>query len=143
MPDLLHRIQIGAPPEKVFKALTEADGLSSWWTGDVEAEPKVGSVAIFGFSNRATVFRMKVVEFEPNRRVVWECLGDWPQWVDTRLTWALSEKNGGTELNFTHANWKSTDGVFADCNSTWGALMYRIRDYVEGKKPGPLFKGHV
>lgn len=40
-------------------------------------------------------------------------------------------------LNFTHGNWRSPGGYFAPCNSTWGELMYRLKDYVEGKRPGP------
>jgi hypothetical protein len=31
-----------------------------------------------------------------------------------------------------------TDMV-ATCNSTWGELMYRLKDYAEGKNPGPLW----
>jgi Activator of Hsp90 ATPase homolog 1-like protein len=30
--------------------------------------------------------------------------------------------------------------VFRMCNSSWGELMHRLRDYAEGKKPGPHWK---
>jgi hypothetical protein len=26
------------------------------------------------------------------------------------------------------------------CNSTWGELMYRIKDYLEGRNPGPHWR---
>lgn len=31
-------------------------------------------------------------------------------------------------------------GYFAACNSTWDILVYRLKDYAEGKAPGPYFK---
>jgi hypothetical protein len=86
---------------------------------------------------------MKITELSPNERVVWHCIGDVPEWKGTELTWELEQTGEGTVLRFRHAKWKSTGGMFALCNSTWGALMYRLRDWAEGGQPGPLFKGHL
>ena len=143
MPDLHHEIVVNASPSNVYKALTTSEGLKSWWTGDSVARPEVGSIAEFGFSNRQTLFRMQIDELEARKRVVWTCVGDWDEWKDTRLDWELTDKERKTLVRFTHANWESIDGMFATCNTTWGALMYRLRDYLEGKNPGPLFKGFV
>jgi uncharacterized protein YndB with AHSA1/START domain len=81
MNDMCHRIQVNASPQAVFGALTTAEGLRGWWTGDSVAEPLVRSVAEIGFSNRATVFRMEIEELVPARRVVWRCKGDVDEWV--------------------------------------------------------------
>ena len=141
MADMLHQIQIKDSPEKVYEALTTQTGLQNWWTTDTAAKPEVGSIAEFGFNNRATVFRMRVAELKPHQRVVWECLGDMDEWVGTRLVWELRPNDNFTDLRFTHANWRSTEGWFAMCNSTWGELMHRLKGYAEGKAPGPHFKG--
>ena len=143
MPAMLHQIQIKASAEKVYAAITTEPGLSGWWTGDTVAQPQVGTIAGFGFSNRATLFRMQIVELKPNRRVVWHCLGDIDEWAGTKLIWELSEIDNATELRFAHRQWRSTKAWFALCNTTWGALMYHLKEYAEGKSPGPLFKGHV
>jgi uncharacterized protein YndB with AHSA1/START domain len=143
MPDLLHQILIRAAPERVYEAVTAQEALCKWWTGDVVAEPTVGSIAEFGFSNRATLFRMRIDELMPAKRVVWTCLGDWPEWKDTRLTWEITPGDKATTLRFTHADWRSTDGAFADCNTSWGTLMHRLRDWAEGKAREPVFKGYV
>jgi hypothetical protein len=42
---------------------------------------------------------------------------DQPEWNGTTLTWDLE--------------------MFAICNSSWGELMYRLKNYVEGRNPGP------
>jgi hypothetical protein len=96
---------------------------------------------VFGFGNRASVFRMRVDRLVPAQRVVWTCLGDVPEWKGTRLRFELTAHGAGTTLRFTHAGWRSTRGYFATCNSTWGELMHRLKAHVEGKKPGPHFSG--
>ncbi len=140
MADMQHEISIAASPEKVYQAITTPEGLRGWWTADSAADARVGSVAEFGFYNRATVFRMRIEELTPGKRVVWSCLGNDDQWKGTRLTWDIvPDKDGETTLHFVHGGWRATTGYFASCNSTWGALMYRLKDYVEGKRPGPMW----
>ena len=82
---------------------------------------------------------MRIVELTPEKRVVWECLGDPDEWKGTRLSWDISQGEGTAILNFVHANWRSTTGRFALCNSTWGELVHRMKAYLEGKDPGPHF----
>ena len=137
MADMNHAIQIDASPEKVYQAIATDAGLRGWWTADSKTESAVGGKAEFGFDDRGTVFRMRIEELRPGARVVWSCLGDPDDWKGTRLTWEMSQEDGGTMLRFTHGNWRATDGYFATCNSTWGELMYRLKDHVEGKRPGP------
>src|SRR5581483_7664842 len=107
---------------------------------DAEMEPRVGSVAVFGFGNRATVFRMRIDDLVPGRRVVWSCEGEPGEWQDTQLTFELTPTpNGGTRLRFSHTGWRSPDGCFATCNSRWGVLMHRLKAFVEGEEVGAQF----
>jgi len=141
MPDILHRIVIAAPPEKVFQAITTADGFKGWWTDDVRAEPRVGSVAEFGFFKRETVFRMQIDELEAPIRVRWTCVGGPPEWVGTRIGWRLEPaKDGGTVVRFAHAGWRAIDGDFAPSNTTWGHLMHHLKWHAEGEDWGPHFR---
>ncbi len=144
MVKMLHEVRVNATPAKVFAALTTSEGLRAWWTGDSVAEPRVGSIAIFGFSNRATVFRMRVSELVANERVGWECLGDAEEWRGTKLAWDITpEKKKAATVRLVHGGWKNTEGWYAVCNTTWGALMHRLRDHLEGHAPGPIFKGFI
>lgn len=143
MHEMNHRILIKASPDAAFEALTTSKGLSKWWTGDSIADPVVGSIAEFGFSNRANLFLMEIEDLVPAKCVVWRCKGNPEDWVDTRLTWDITKTKDGVEISFTHAGWATNSAFFASCNSTWGALMFRLRDYLEGKAPGPMFKGHI
>jgi uncharacterized protein YndB with AHSA1/START domain len=140
MADIKHQIPIQATPEKVYAAVATQAGLRSWWTADTKADEKVGVKAEFGFDKRGIVFRMKIEKLEPGKLVVWSCHGDHPEWDGTGLRWELSPENGGTSVRFTQSNWKAVTDMCATCNSTWGELMYRLKNYVEGRNPGPHWK---
>jgi uncharacterized protein YndB with AHSA1/START domain len=140
MAEMHHEIQITTASDKVYQALTTQAGLRSWWTADSHAEPRVGSTAEFGFNKKSVVFKMRIDELTPGQRVVWSCVGDHDEWRGTKLTWDISHKDGVTTLRFNHNNWRSATDFFASCNSTWGMLMYRLKDAVEGKSPGPYWK---
>ncbi len=83
---------------------------------------------------------MIVEKLDPGKQVVWTCHGDHPEWNGTTLTWNIAREDGVSMLRFTHSGWKSVSDFCATCNSTWGELMYRLKDYVEGKNPGPHWK---
>ena len=142
MADILHRITIDAGPDRVFDALTVSEGLQSWWTQDSTATPEIGSVALFKFVQGTIVFRMRVEDLIPGKKVAWSCLGDLQEWEGTRLTWELeSTENGGTDLRFAHSGWNSTEGDYPRCNTTWGHLMHLLKAYAEGKPVKPHFSG--
>ena len=139
MPNMHHEVEIDASPEKVYEAITTQAGLRGWWTEDSVATPCVRSVAEFGFYNRRFLFRMRIEELTPGKKVVWTCLEGHDEWKGTRLIWQISQKDGATVLRFVHGDWPSTSSHFVYCNSVWGMLMYRLKDYVEGKSPGPYY----
>lgn len=139
MPNILHQIKINATPEQVFDLLVSSDGIRHWWTHDAQVEPIEGSVAEFGFNDRATVFRMRVDELVAGRRVKWTCLGEPEEWEGTEVEFHLSPDEGMVDLHFAHRGWRSMGGDYAACNTTWGALMYRLKAAAEGQTPGPLF----
>jgi uncharacterized protein YndB with AHSA1/START domain len=140
MAEMKHQIPIKAAPEKVYAAITSQTGLRGWWTADTKADEKAGGKAEFGFDKRGMVFRMTIEKLDPGKRVVWSCHGDHPEWDGTVLTWELSPQDGSTNLRFNHSNWKAASDFYATCNSSWGELMHRLRDYAEGRNPGPHWK---
>jgi uncharacterized protein YndB with AHSA1/START domain len=140
MVDLKHQITIAATPAKVYAAVATQAGLRGWWTADTVADEQAGGKAQFGFDKRGMVFRMDIEALEPGKRVAWSCHGDHPEWNGTMLTWTIAPDGDGTVLRFTH-KWKEMTDFCASCNSTWGELIYRLRDYVEGKNPGPHWRG--
>ena len=52
MPDIMHLVKIRAAPERVYQAITTAEGIRNWWTRDTVLEPKIGATGEFGFYER-------------------------------------------------------------------------------------------
>ncbi len=144
MPDSLHDITIAASPARTFELLTTRDGLRAWWTGDSRAEPRVGHVNVFGFGGGEVEFHFRVDEHVPASRLAWTGIAAPKvpsEWVGTRITADLEAVNGKTRLRFGHRGWASGEGAYALCNTTWGHLMYLLRDAAEGRGREPLFAG--
>ena len=137
---LMHTVSIDADANKIYEALSTAKGLASFWTADSHAEPKVGSIAKFGF--HGPVLEMKIDKLEPGKRVRWSTHGGFPQWNGTTVTWEIEPaKDGGHEVTFNHEGWP--DGLpakdLASVNYTWGRVVGRLKKYAETGKPAPFF----
>jgi uncharacterized protein YndB with AHSA1/START domain len=145
MADSLHEINIAASVRKVYDAWTTEQGLCAWWTAKAKVSSTQGQINVFAFDGGAVEFHFRIDEQTPERRVLWtgvsaDKMPD--EWVGTKIDVRLNELEGGrTRMRFAHRDWQSTDGAFAFCNSTWGELMHRLRDYCEGRGRGPLFSG--
>jgi hypothetical protein len=100
-------------------------------------ESKVGGKAEFGFEKRGMVFRMVVDALEPGKSVRMSCSGDHPEWTGTNLEWTIEPAPEGSILCFYHRGWREMTPFAASCNSTWGELMYRLKNYVETKRAEP------
>lgn len=141
MVDLTHQVPIGAPAARVYAAIATSEGNRGWWTADSAVDPKVGGKAEFGFDKRAVVSNMRIDRLVPDQEVAMSCLGGPPQWTGTTLRWRIESDGKQSVLRFTHGGWKELDDYCAGCNSMWGRLMYRLRDYVESGKADPQWAG--
>jgi uncharacterized protein YndB with AHSA1/START domain/ketosteroid isomerase-like protein len=137
-----HQLRIAAPPERVFDLLTTESGLRRWWTASTAATPEPGAVLRFGFDGDTVMMHFRVDRHDRARALTWTCV-DNPksprEWVDTKIVAELEPDGDGTVLRFGHIGWAKDDGALPLCNTTWGALMHRLRDAAEGRDRGPLF----
>ena len=135
MPDLVHSILISAGPEAVYRLVATCHGMTEWWAEDVTETD--GAVEL-GFFKRHTVYLLLLKASEPDRLAEWS-VETGAEWAGTRLIFRLEPKPSGTLLRFTHADWAGASDYFVSCNTTWGALMMRLKSAAERKSPGPLF----
>lgn len=136
MPDILHKLSIGAPRERVFQALATREGLARWWTSTTEGDSAPGQTLTFRFGEH--ICEMRVDELRSGSRVAWECTRASPEWVGTRLTFELSEENGRTSLLFGHRQWAQTSDFFASCSTKWATFLLSLREYAETGKGRPF-----
>lgn len=133
MADILHMVPIQASPDAVYKAITTEEGLKSWWTNDVSAEPQEGSTATFRFEGGQVAFQMKVDKLEPAEAVVWSVQEPAPpEWGGTRVTWHIQPgDDGNTHVLFGHRGWASMENSFAAINYNWAYYLTSLKEYLE------------
>ena len=108
------------------EAIKKISNVAEWWgvsfTGNSEKQNdkfiiKMGGDSFFDFS---------VSELIPGKRVVWlvtYCNMPWysdkKQWANTKLIFAVTEKNGLTTLNFMHVGLTPEVECYKDCAPGW------------------------
>jgi uncharacterized protein YndB with AHSA1/START domain len=137
-------IDVKASPEALTKALTTGAGLASFWTADSQAEPQVGSLAVFGFGT--TQLTMRVDELSAGERLTWTCLSDFPMapycWEGTTVTWVLTQSDhGDTHVLFLHGGWPQAlpQAEVASPAFTWAMVLSALKAYAETGTAAPVF----
>ncbi|SHM34021.1 SRPBCC family protein [Flavobacterium chilense] len=116
-------IKVSQSPQEVFNAVTNVRG---WWSEEI-----VGNTAqlndIFDY-HYEDVHRCKVklIEVIENQKVVWlieknyfKFTEDETEWTGTKPTFEISEKDGKTELRFTHFGLVPEYECFEICRDAW------------------------
>jgi uncharacterized protein YndB with AHSA1/START domain len=136
MADIKHSIQIDVPPPRVFPLLSSGAGLARWWAEDMSE--RFDGVVDLGFFARATVYSLKLGRTSPPSTAEWRCQSG-KEWQGTKLTFELIGNKGLTLLRFAHSEWEVATEYFVSCNTTWGALMFRLKRVCERDATEPLF----
>jgi uncharacterized protein YndB with AHSA1/START domain len=135
--DILHRVGIEAQPRDVYSALTTRDRLAGWWTGEVEGRSEIGSAIHFGFGDRG-FFDMKVLELEPDKRVVWQVVDGPNEWIGTEVRWDLSPVGAGTTIRFKHQGWREPMDFMHHCSTKWATFLMSLKSLLETGKGAPF-----
>lgn len=139
--DLIHRVCIAAPAEKIYRAITTEEGIKGWWTTDVKMDTHAGGKAVFGFENHSIVFQMRIEQLTPPSLVRWKCEdNNSPDWIGTTQEFHLEPQTDGEVLvKFCHGGWKSGGDHCYFCNTTWGHLLVNLKTYAERDVKNPYF----
>jgi uncharacterized protein YndB with AHSA1/START domain len=134
MPDIIHRIGVNVSPKAIYAALTEENGLASWWTRDTKVDPQ-GKTIQFRFGNGGP--DMKVMESTPNEKVQWEVIAGMPEWIGTKIVFTLTPDKQQTFINFKHTNWRTATDTMGHCSMKWAVFLLSLKDYLEKGKGQP------
>jgi uncharacterized protein YndB with AHSA1/START domain len=132
-------------PQQVFDAVNDVRG---WWMTTVDGDNRaVGDE----FSYRVPDIHfcaMRVTELVPGEKVVWtvvdnhmDFIDDQSEWIGTEIRFELSEKDGGTELRFTHDGLVPTYECYDICQNAWtfyvGDSLRKLAATGEGEPSDP------
>ena len=122
-------VTVDRAPNEVFDAINDVRG---WWSEEVEGRTdQVGSQFRYRGHDEANtvehVATIRVEQLVPGRRIVWRVLDnhfsftdDQTEWKDTEIRFDISEKDGATEVRFTHAGLVPAYECFDVCSNAWG-----------------------
>lgn len=145
MPDILHRLTIDAPAQRVHDLIASTDGIARWWTGrPLTGEHTVGSrfSVYFGEADRSAA-DMEVLA-DTADRVEWRVTAGPDAWIDTRITFALvPATRGRTTLLFTHSDWREASEFMSGCSTNWAAYLTSLKTGAESGAFGAYPAGEL
>jgi len=128
---LHHAIKIAASRPDVFKALADAGKMADWHVGCIEGEIAVGSTLYLNPKPRLR-FGWKTDAMVANERLRQICVEGPGSSVGKILTIALSDAGmDSTLVKLTDSGWSDGDADLPFCNTRWGEVLLRLKEYVE------------
>lgn len=142
-------IEIGAPPGRVWRALTNASELSSWLQVKIEGEVAPGSevwMTSVHPDHAGQRFRVRFIELTPPRRFVWEWHPgavdpnvDYTREPRTTVTFTLEPSERGTRLRVSETGFDAVSlarraRVNADNQQGWTTVIGWLQTYVENAR---------
>ena len=127
-------MHINSPKEKVFKALTNSNELSKWYTTVVKGEFKLNEIITFEFVNFAE-FKFKVIALTQNESVHLKVVeSTFDNLLGHIMKYDLDENNGKTRVRFTHDGFEEMDDFYANMNYSSAKYLESLRQYCQTGK---------
>ena len=144
---IVAEIDIAAPPERVFKALTDADELSRWFTSpdcpvkswEMDARhggrysywTEAGSIVV----NNVREFQChgEILEYSPPRMLVYTWIANWHDDAacQTVVSWVLTPTKKGTHVKVTHSGLANLPVARKDYSGGWPGVVEMLKKFVE------------
>ena len=143
MVNIIHRVGIKAPIEKVYEALSTITGIAGWWTQHTSGTSEPGETIVVRFLTPAGdekgSMHMEVKAMQPNKMVAWKFTDGPAEGIDTNATFDLHVEDDYTIVLFGHRNWREAVEFTSHCSMKWAIFLLSLKEFVEtGKgKPSP------
>lgn len=130
--DFKYVLKTKKSPEEVFNAVRD---VRSWWSGyyseSFEGETdKLGDEFSFRAGGGMHYSRHKLIEVVAYSRIVWlttdsdfTFIERRDEWTGTKIIFDISEKDGETQLVFTHHGLTPEVECFNDCAPAWSQYL--------------------
>ena len=144
---LVTEIQIAAPPERVFQALSDSKQQKVWWSKGTssyrsfEMDARRGGKWSFSAEqtgitvNGVSQFECtgEILEYDPPRVLAYTWIANWhnDKKRNTVVRWKLSAKDGGTFVKVTHSGLAQENVARRDYAGGWPGVLERLKKYME------------
>ena len=151
-------VEIAAPPERVFQALTDAKQLFAWWGKEPSVELSVfemdarpggrwrfrckpapgadhGAVGEQLRRNDAQEFEAhgELLEYVPPRLLVWSWIANWHEHPaqPTVVRWDLTPTAKGTRVRVTHSALAHEPMARKDYSTGWSGVLRLLKGFLD------------
>jgi|SRR5882724_7477291 len=120
-------ISVEETPEEAFAAINNVRG---WWSGEIKGNTdKPGAQFTYRYKDMHSS-KQTLTEFVPGKKVVWhvsdsrlDFVKDTREWDGTDIVFDISQKEGRTEIRFTHVGLVPQDECYGACSDAWSTLI--------------------
>lgn len=144
---VVSEIEIAAPAERIFDALTDATQLRHWFSDsscpihrwEMDARPggryryttEKGSAVVNGVSEFEC--HGEILEYDPPRVLVYTWFGSWHDDVTRRtvVRWELTPTKAGTHVKVTHSGLATMPIARKDYSGGWTGVVEMLKKFVE------------
>jgi uncharacterized protein YndB with AHSA1/START domain len=154
---VVQEIEITAPPERVFKALTDSVELKEWWGKEPSVElnrfdmdgrkggrwafdcterpgHEHGEIGKQLERNQAKVFEAhgELLECDPPRLLVWSWIANWHEHpaAPTTVRWELTPTKHGTRVRVIHSGLTNETMARKDYGAGWAGVLQLLKNHL-------------
>lgn len=141
---IVETIEIAAPPERVFRALTTPEELLAWWGSPESYRCETWELDLAvggrwkstgtGGGGRPFAVSGEFLEIDPPRLVVYTWEPSWVEIPPTRVRIELEEVPGGTRVVWTHSGFAGYPQAFEDHRGGLPHVVGWLKGYAEGTR---------
>ena len=125
--DFTTAILVEQPPKEVFHTIKNIRG---WWSEEIEGRTgKLHDEFTYHYQDVHRC-KMKLIEVVPDKKLVWlvednyfSFTKDKSEWKGTKIIFDISERNGKTQIQFTHEGLVPEYECFDICANAWSQYI--------------------
>jgi uncharacterized protein YndB with AHSA1/START domain len=129
---VVKEIQVAAPVEAVWKALTDGTELARWFPLEATVEPGVGGKVRLSWGPEFEATSPLTI-WEPNKRMGWESAT--PSGNPLSMEFSVQARGGKTLVRVTQSGFSSgsewDEEFFDSTDYGWGFMLFNLREYLE------------
>ena len=127
--DFTTTILVDETPREVFSAINKVRG---WWSEEIKGSTNKLNEEFNYHYEDVHRSKMKIVEFVPDKKVVWLVLenyfkftNDKTEWTGDKIIFEITEQDNKTQLRFTHQGLVPEYECFNICRGAWTTYIQK------------------